>query len=91
MYVAVSAGGVYRAEDGGATWQARNNGVRVLFLPKKYPELGQCVDKIVLHESRPERLFLQNRLRLKNACAAKMGGIAGFCFATTRCSINRAE
>src|SRR6266853_5555703 len=31
------------------------------------------------------------RLRLKSACAAKMGGIGGFCFDTTRCSINRAE
>jgi photosystem II stability/assembly factor-like uncharacterized protein len=60
MYVAVSAGGVYRTEDGGKTWQARNNGVRVVFMPEKYPEFGQCVHKIVLHESRPERLFLQN-------------------------------
>jgi hypothetical protein len=58
--VAVSAGGVYRTEDGGKTWQARNNGVRVVFMPEKYPEFGQCVHKIVLHESRPERLFLQN-------------------------------
>jgi len=31
-----------------------------MFLPEKYPEFGQCVHKIVLHESRPERLFLQN-------------------------------
>jgi serine/threonine protein kinase/photosystem II stability/assembly factor-like uncharacterized protein len=60
IYVAVSAGGVYRTEDGGTTWQARNNGVRVMFLPEKYPEFGQCVHKIVLHESRSERLFLQN-------------------------------
>ncbi len=60
MYVAVSAGGVYRTDDGGTTWQSRNNGVRVMFLPEKYPEFGQCVHKIVLHESRPERLFLQN-------------------------------
>jgi len=60
MYVAVSAGGVYRTEDGGTTWLARNNGVRVVFLPEKYPEFGQCVHKIALHESRPERLFLQN-------------------------------
>ncbi len=28
MYVAVSAGGVYRTDDGGVTWQARNNGIR---------------------------------------------------------------
>ncbi len=60
MHVAVSAGGVYRTEDGGTTWRARNNGVRVVFLPEKYPEFGQCVHKIALHESRPERLFLQN-------------------------------
>jgi Protein kinase domain len=60
MYVAVSAGGVYRTEDGGTTWQARNAGVRVVFQPEKYPEFGQCVHKIALHESRPERLFLQN-------------------------------
>ena len=60
MYVGVSAAGVYRTEDGGNTWQARNNGIRVVFMPEKYPEFGQCVHKIVLHRSRPERLFLQN-------------------------------
>ena len=60
MYVAISSGGVYRTEDCGTSWQARNSGVRVVFLPEKFPEFGQCVHKIVLHESRPERLFLQN-------------------------------
>lgn len=60
MYVAVSAAGVYRTEDDGKTWQARNNGIRVVFLPEKYPEFGQCVHKIVLHPARPDRLFLQN-------------------------------
>ena len=59
-YVAISTGGVYRTDDGGRTWQARNQGVRVEFLPDKYPEFGQCVHKIVLHPARPERLFLQN-------------------------------
>ncbi len=60
MYVAISAGGVYATEDGGRTWQARNRGVRVVHMPEKYPEFGQCVHKIVMHASRPERLFLQN-------------------------------
>ena len=60
MYVAISAGGVYRTDDGGATWLARNRGVRVVFMPDKYPEFGQCVHKIALHPARPERLFLQN-------------------------------
>jgi hypothetical protein len=60
VYVAVSSGGVYRTDDGGKSWLARNNGVRVTFMPEKYPEFGQCVHKIAMHESRPERLFLQN-------------------------------
>jgi serine/threonine protein kinase len=60
MYVAISAGGVYRTEDGGSTWTAQNQGIRVMFMPDKYPEFGQCVHKIALHPDRPERLFLQN-------------------------------
>jgi len=60
MYIAISAGGVYRTEDRGGTWEARNRGIRVEFQPEKYPEFGQCVHKMVLHAARPERLFLQN-------------------------------
>lgn len=60
MHVAISAGGVYRTDDGGQSWQARNCGIRVPFMPEKYPEFGQCVHKIAQHPSRPERLFLQN-------------------------------
>jgi tRNA A-37 threonylcarbamoyl transferase component Bud32/photosystem II stability/assembly factor-like uncharacterized protein len=60
IYVAISAGGVYRTDDGGNTWQARNRGIRVAFQPEKEPEFGQCVHKIVLHPARPERLFLQH-------------------------------
>jgi hypothetical protein len=60
IYTAISAGGVYRTDDGGGTWRACNRGIRVVFQPEKYPEFGQCVHKIVLHPARPERLFLQN-------------------------------
>jgi len=60
MLVAVSTAGVYRTEDGGRTWRARNQGVRAEFLPDKYPEFGQCVHKVVHHPARPGRLFLQN-------------------------------
>lgn len=62
LWVAISTGGVYRSEDGGASWSARNQGVRAEFLPEedRYPEFGQCVHKIVRHPSRPNRLFLQN-------------------------------
>src|SRR2546426_1471441 len=62
MHIAISTGGVYRTDDGGANWQARNIGVRAQFLPPEqwYPEFGQCVHKIVSHPSHPGRLFLQN-------------------------------
>ena len=60
MYVAISSAGVYRTDDAGQTWQARNCGIRVVHMPEKYPEFGQCVHKIVMHRSKPERLFLQN-------------------------------
>jgi serine/threonine protein kinase len=60
MHVGISAAGVYRTDDGGLTWQARNRGIRVTFMPERYPEFGQCVHKIVRHSDWPDRLFLQN-------------------------------
>jgi photosystem II stability/assembly factor-like uncharacterized protein len=62
MHIAISTGGVYRTDDGGVNWQARNVGVRAQFLPpdQRYPEFGQCVHKIVSHPVNPDRMFLQN-------------------------------
>ncbi len=60
MYIAVSAAGVYRTDDGGQSWQPRNKNVLVDFEGKSYPEFGQCVHKLALHPSRPDVLFQQN-------------------------------
>ena len=60
MIIAMSTGGVYRTDDGGKTWQARNQGIRAEFLPEKYPEFGQCVHKVVRDAASPNRLYLQN-------------------------------
>ena len=61
MYVAISAGGLYRTDDGGATWQARNKGVRVDYEgDTHYPEFGQCVHKFDMHPSQPDVLYQQN-------------------------------
>jgi hypothetical protein len=60
MTIAMSTGGVYRSDDGGASWQPRNAGIRAPFLPDKYPEFGQCVHKVVTHREQPNRLFAQN-------------------------------
>jgi photosystem II stability/assembly factor-like uncharacterized protein len=51
---------VYRTEDHGRSWQAHNRGIRVTFMPERFPEFGQCVHKIVHHLGKPDRLFLQN-------------------------------
>jgi hypothetical protein len=58
--IAISTGGMYVTEDGGATWRASNAGVRAQFLPDKYPEFGQCVHKVAQAKARPSRMFLQN-------------------------------
>lgn len=61
IVVAMSTGGVYRTADGGASWEASNEGIRAYFLPdNEYPEFGQCVHKIAQHPAEPERFFLQN-------------------------------
>ena len=60
MGIAISTAGFYRTDDGGESWQPRNQGVRAVFLPNKMPEFGQCVHKVVNHPAKPERLFLQN-------------------------------
>ncbi len=60
MYIAISAGGCYRTDDGGATWSPHNKNVRADFHPEKFPEFGQCVHKMDMHPSRPQVLFQQN-------------------------------
>ncbi len=63
MYVAISAAGVFRTTDGGASWHPANQGTRVNFMPDQppaYAELGQCVHKVVLNPSQPLRLYQQN-------------------------------
>jgi len=60
MYVAVSAAGTYRTDDGGQTWSPYNKNVRACFMPENFPEYGQCVHKIAMHPSRPQVIFQQN-------------------------------
>lgn len=59
IVAAVSAGGVYRSEDGGKTWQPANAGVRAENLPEPYPETGHNVHRVVMHPSVPSRLYRQ--------------------------------
>ena len=63
MYVGISAAGVFRATDHGATWHHVNQGTCVNFMPDQsptYSEWGQCVHKVVLNPAEPRRLYQQN-------------------------------
>jgi photosystem II stability/assembly factor-like uncharacterized protein len=63
MYIAISAVGVFRTTDGGESWEPANKGTRTNFMPDQpptYPEWGQCVHKVVLNPSIPDRLYQQN-------------------------------
>ena len=60
MYIAVSAAGCYRSDDGGQTWNPFNKNVRADFHPEIYPEYGQCVHKMTMHPSNPNVLYQQN-------------------------------
>ncbi len=60
VYCALSAGGVYRTEDGGASWTPANAGTRADFLPDHYPPSGQCVHSMIMHPAMPDRLYQQN-------------------------------
>lgn len=60
MYVAISAAGAFRSDDGGATWKPINRGLKSQGeLSDETPEVGFCVHNIAMHPSRPNILFMQ--------------------------------
>lgn len=60
LLVAMSAGGVYRSADAGASWSASNTGIKAYFMPDPYPEFGQCVHKVARDPVEVDRLYAQN-------------------------------
>jgi len=59
MFVAISAAGAFRTDDGGVTWRPINQGLRSEYIPDPTAEVGHCVHRIAMHPSRPEVLFMQ--------------------------------
>ena len=59
MYVAISAAGAFRTDDGGASWLPINSGLRSEFLPDADAEVGHCVHNLAFHPSRPDTVFMQ--------------------------------
>ena len=59
MFIAISAAGAFRTEDGGVSWKAINRGLRSQYIPDPEAEVGHCVHRIAMHPSRPRTLFMQ--------------------------------
>jgi hypothetical protein len=60
IYVAISAAGAFRSDDGGNTFRPINRGLKSLYeLPDPDAEVGHCVHRIAMHRTRPNVLFMQ--------------------------------
>jgi len=60
IFIAISAAGAFRTDDGGRTWRPINRGLKSqMELPDPDAEVGHCVHRIASHPSRPDVLFMQ--------------------------------
>jgi photosystem II stability/assembly factor-like uncharacterized protein len=59
IYIAISAAGAFRTDDGGKTWKPINQGLRSQYIPSPTAEIGHCVHHIAMNPARPGVLFMQ--------------------------------
>src|SRR3954453_21759440 len=70
IFIAISAAGAFRSDNGGETWKPINRGLHSNFMPDPTAEVGHCVHRIAMHPSRPDVLFMQKHwdvMRSENA------------------------
>ena len=59
LFIAISAAGAFRSDDGAKTWQPINRGLVSEQIPNPTAEVGHCVHRLALHPSLPDVLFMQ--------------------------------
>lgn len=59
IFVAISAAGTFRTEDGGKSWKPITKGLSSKYIPDPNAEIGHCVHRIAMHPSRSNVLFMQ--------------------------------
>jgi photosystem II stability/assembly factor-like uncharacterized protein len=60
MYVAISAAGAFRTDDGGESWKPINQGlISPWELPDANADVGHCVHNLAMHPSQPNVVFMQ--------------------------------
>jgi photosystem II stability/assembly factor-like uncharacterized protein len=59
IYIAISAAGAFRTDDGGKNWKPINRGLYSKYIPNPTAEVGHCVHHVAMSPSRPGVLFMQ--------------------------------
>jgi len=59
VFIAISAAGAFRTDDGGKTWKPINRGLYSQYIPDPRAEVGHCVHHVAMNPSRPGVLFMQ--------------------------------
>src|SRR5487761_658382 len=59
IYIAISAAGAFRTDDGGKTWKPINRGLKSQYIPDPNAEVGHCVHHVAMNPKRPGVLFMQ--------------------------------
>jgi photosystem II stability/assembly factor-like uncharacterized protein len=59
IYIAISAAGAFRTDDGGKSWKPINKGLYSKYIPNPTAETGHCVHHVAMNPKRPGVLFMQ--------------------------------
>lgn len=62
IWVAISAVGVFRSDDGGTTWLTKNAGMPAAVDAQEFDDIGHCVHGLVQDPTNPDRLYRQEHL-----------------------------
>ena len=60
IWCGISAVGVFRTDDGGATWIPRNEGVTTVIEDKVHKDIGRCVHGLAQDPADPDRIYRQD-------------------------------
>jgi photosystem II stability/assembly factor-like uncharacterized protein len=59
IFIAISAAGAFRTDDGGRNWKPINRGLHSQYIPDPNAEVGHCIHHVAMHPARPNILFMQ--------------------------------
>ncbi len=76
IYVAISAAGTLRSDDGGETWRVINRGLKSGEIPDNDAEAGHCVHHVEAHPTKPDTLFMQKHWDVMRSDDAGEGGVS---------------